>query len=64
MSYQSKTKFLIGSKSKFTYWGKRGAAKGMYSGGFNYWYYGIKGLIAFSKYEAWGDMIRDNPNLI
>ncbi len=27
----------------------------MYSyGGFNYWVYGIKGLISFEIYEGWG----------
>jgi hypothetical protein len=63
MSYQTKTKLLFGNKSKYTYFGKKGCAKGMYSGGFNWYVYGIKGLIAITRYEAWGDMIRNNPNL-
>lgn len=59
----SKTKIVFGKNSKFTYFGKRGSSRGMYSGGFNYWVYGIKGLIALTRYVAWGDMARNNPNL-
>lgn len=63
MSYERKIKLLIGKQSKHTHFGKFGSSKGMYTGGHNYWIYGIKGLLAITKYEAWGGMIRNNPNL-
>ena len=46
---------LLGSKAKYTCFGLKGCSHGMYSyGGFNYWVYGIKGLISFEIYEGWG----------
>lgn len=59
----TKFKLCIGSEMKFSGFGLRGRAKGMYSGGFNYYVYGIKNIIGVTYYEAWGDMVRDNPNL-
>lgn len=63
MAYRKKRKILIGSQMKETYCGQYGKAKGMYTGGFTWYLYGIKGLIGYSFYEAWGDFIHDNPNL-
>lgn len=55
MSRSRKYSLLFGSKAKYTYWGLRGCSHGMYSSeGYNYWVYGIKGLIAFEIYEGWG----------
>lgn len=59
----AKIKLSFGSAMKHSGFGLRGCAKGMHSGGFNYYAYGIKNLIGITYYEAWGDMIRDNPNL-
>lgn len=60
----SKTKILFGKKSRFTYFGRRGHSKGMYTGGFDWYVYGVKGIFAITKYIAWGDMCRNNPNLL
>lgn len=59
----SKTKLVFGSNSKYTYFGLRGHAKGMYSGGFDWYVYGIKGVIGLTIYKAWGDYCHNNPNL-
>ena len=48
---------------KLSGFGKRGSGSGMYSGGFNYYVYGIKGIFGVTYYKAWGGMIRGNPNL-
>lgn len=63
MAVRKKTKLLFGSNSKKTYFGKCGGSKGMYTGGFDYHVYGIKGIIALTIYKAWGSFIFDNPNL-
>lgn len=59
----SKTKLLFGSNAHLGGWGRRGSASGMYSGGFNYYVYGIKGLFALTIYFAWGYFCHNNPNL-
>lgn len=58
-----KTKILFGAEMKYSGFGLRGHSKGMYSGGFGYYVFGIKGVIGIIKYIAWGDFCRDNPNL-
>lgn len=59
----TKTKFLLGSKMKGSGFGRIGCSRGMYSGGFNYYVFGIRGVIGITRYVAWGDFCRDNPNL-
>lgn len=59
----SKTKLLLGSKAEYTGFGLRGCSHGMYSGGFNFYVFGIAGLIALTHYKAWGGFCHDNPNL-
>jgi len=41
--------------SKYTYFGRRGCAHGMYSGGYNSYVYGIKYLFNIHFLECWGD---------
>ncbi len=59
---KSKTKLQFGLKAK-TGFGSHGCASGMYSGGFNYYVYGIWPFISLSYYKAWGSFCYDNPNL-
>lgn len=58
----SKTKILFGTKAK-TGWGKAGSSRGMYSGGFDYYIYGLWPFVSITHYSAWGSFCRDNPNL-
>jgi hypothetical protein len=58
----SKTKIQLGFKAK-TGFGRKGQAKGMYSGGFNYYVYGLWPFISITHYSAWGGFCHNNPNL-
>lgn len=59
MAYKKKAiKVVFGNKAKWTYWGLRGCSHGRLPGGFNYWVYGIKGLIALEIKHTWGDFER------
>ena len=58
----SKTKILFGKYAE-TGFGKKGSGKGMYSGGFNYYVYGLWPFISITHYTAWGNFTRNNPNL-
>ena len=42
-------------KAKFTHFGLYGCAHGMYSGGYNYWVYGITYILNIEYLVAWGD---------
>lgn len=59
---QSKTKLLLGTKAK-TGFGIQGRAKGMYSGGFYYYVWGLWPFISITHYYAWGGFCHNNPNL-
>jgi len=50
-----KFKFKIGKNAKYSGFGRRGMSRGMYSGGYTFWVYGIAGLIALEALECWGD---------
>lgn len=55
MSRTRKYSLLFGSKAKYSGFGLKGCSHGMYSpGGYNFWVYGVKGMIAFEIYEGWG----------
>lgn len=52
--------FRFGRKAKWTYWGCKGCSHGMYSrGGFDFYVYGIKGIVNFIIDKRWGDMMTD-----
>lgn len=52
--------FRFGSKAKWTNWGLMGCSHGVYSrGGYDFYVYGIKGLVNFIIDKRWGDMITD-----
>jgi len=46
---------LFGSNSWLTNFGLAGCAKGIYTGGYERFYFGIKGLIGLEILEAWGN---------
>ncbi len=54
MAYKKTRKMSIGKKMTCSGFGKRGSARGMYSGGFTMWIYGLKGIIGLEIYECWG----------
>ena len=48
-------RLFFGSKARFTNWGLKGCSHGMYSiGGYDYYVYGIAGLMALEIYSGWG----------
>lgn len=55
MAYKKTRQILLGSKMTKTAWGRLGMSRGMYSGGYTIWMYGIKGLIGIKIFERWGD---------
>ena len=48
-------KIKLGKEAKHTNWGRAGLSRGMYTGGFTRWIYGIKGIISYEVLECWGD---------
>ena len=51
-------KLKFGLNAKYSGFGKVGCSHGMYSrGGYDFWVYGIKGIIALEINHAWGDFI-------
>lgn len=55
MARKRAIRIKTGSKAKFTKWGLLGCSHGMYSDfGYNFWVYGIKGLISLEITEYWG----------
>ena len=58
---KTEIKILIGKKSTRTAFGKIGSCKGMYSGGFNNYRYGVKGLFSIGYYQGWGSF-KDSTN--
>ena len=60
MIAKTKRRLLFGSAAKYTRFGLKGCSRGMYStGGFDYYVYGIAGIIAFEIDKRWGDFIID-----
>lgn len=55
MAYRKRYRLFLGKKSSITAFGLRGMARGMYSGGYTYWVYGIKGIIGLHILEGYGD---------
>lgn len=54
MAYKKTSKLFLGKKAKQTNWGQSGKARGMYTGGFTRWVYGIKGIFTFIILERLG----------
>ena len=51
-------KILFGKKAKYTYFGLRSCSHGMYSrGGYDFYVYGIKGIVNIIIDKRWGDFI-------
>lgn len=52
-------KIVLGNKAKYSGFGLKGCSHGMYSsGGFNFYVFGIGGLIAYEVMERWGDFMK------
>jgi hypothetical protein len=59
-------KILLGKKSHRTSFGLIGCSHGASYGGYNNYYYGIKGVFAFCIYEGWRQFSQPHkywPNL-
>jgi hypothetical protein len=56
MANRKKTyKFLVGKEMPYTIWGRKGCSHGMYSnGGYNNYFYGVKGIFGLNIFEGWG----------
>lgn len=54
MAYKKTSKLFLGKKALQTKWGQYGKARGMYTGGYTRWVYGIKGIFTFIILERWG----------
>jgi len=52
-------RLVFGKDAKKTHFGRRSCSHGMYTGGFNYYVYGIAGLFAYEVKESWGDFRTD-----
>jgi hypothetical protein len=50
-----KYKIKFGKSSRFNSWGTIGKARGMYSGGYTYKVWGVKGIVSIEFFECWGD---------
>lgn len=55
---KTKRELLFGSKAKYTHFGMKGMSRGMYTGGFTFYVYGIKNIINFTVYTSFGDTWR------
>lgn len=54
-------KIVFGNKAHRTDFGKIGCSHGASWGGYNNYYYGIKGIIALKIYEGWGQCEKPHP---
>jgi len=49
-----KYKIKFGKHTRFNHWGLIGMSRGMYTGGYTYKVWGIKGIMAVEFFECWG----------
>ncbi|MGK0447565.1 MAG: hypothetical protein ACJA2M_001342 [Polaribacter sp.] len=54
MAYTVSRKILIGKKMYGTWFGLRNQSKGMYSGGFERWLFGVKYIFGVEIEITWG----------
>lgn len=55
---KTKVELSFGKNAKFTGFGLKGCSHGMYSGGYNFYVYGIKWLFNLTVDRRWGDWAR------
>ena len=58
MKKQTQIKLIFGRNAQHTYFGLKGGSHGMFKNdGFDYYVYGIRGIIAFEITKSWGCFI-------
>ena len=55
MAYKTQRKIHIGKNSTHTYFGLIGCSHGASWGGYDNYWYGIKGIVSFQIYKGWGE---------
>jgi hypothetical protein len=55
MACKTTRKLAFGKKAKRTGWGLWNCSHGMYTGGYDYYVYGIEGIFNLTIYKRWGD---------
>jgi hypothetical protein len=49
------SRWLFGKQSKKTTWGLAGQSHSMHNGGYERFFYGVKGIVSLQVYHGWGD---------